>query len=255
MDINNLIAVVTGGASGLGEATVRNLLSHGAKVAILDMSEEAGSKLAEKLGEDVIFIPTDVSDETSVKNALDVTVEKFGGVHIAVNCAGIAPGQKVLGKNGPATLELFEKTMRINLIGTYNVIRLVAAIMAKNTPNEDGERGVIINTASVAAFEGQIGQVAYSASKCAIVGMTLPLSRELATHGIRVMCIAPGAFETPMIGGMPDNVRETLSKMVPFPSRFGRPAEYAMLVQTIVENPMLNGETIRLDGAARMPAR
>lgn len=255
MEVRGLTAVVTGGASGLGAATVRGFVARGAKVTILDMAEEAGRRLAAELGEDVVFVPTDVTSEESVKNALAVAGEKFGGVHVAVNCAGIAIGQKVLGRSGPTPLDQFEKSIRINLIGSYNVLRLVAAKMVDNTPNAEGERGVIINTASVAAFEGQIGQAAYSASKGGIVGMVLPIARELAAHGIRVMAIAPGVFETPMTQGMPAAVRDSLGSMTPFPPRFGRPAEYAMLVQAIVANPMLNGTTIRLDGAIRMQPR
>ncbi|OAT81224.1 3-hydroxyacyl-CoA dehydrogenase [Desulfotomaculum copahuensis] len=252
MRIDGLTAVVTGGASGLGEATVRMFVQHNAKVVILDVTEEAGKKIADELGENAIFVLTDVTSEESVKNALDIAVKKFGEVHVAVNCAGIAVGQKVLGKNGPSPLNLFEKAIRINLTGSYNVLRLAAGKMTLNMPNEEGERGVIINTASVAAFEGQIGQAAYSASKGGIVGMILPIARELAAYGIRVMGIAPGVFETPMVGGMSDNVRNSLGMMTPFPSRFGKPAEYALLVRSIVENPMLNGTTIRLDGAIRM---
>lgn len=252
MEIRGLAAVVTGGASGLGEATVRRLVGHGARVAVLDLAGENGGRLVAEMGKDVIFVPTDVTSEESVENALTVVEDKFGAIHLAVNCAGIAVGQKVVGKAGPAPIEPFEKSVRVNLIGTFNVIRLVAAKMMNNEPNGEGERGVIINTASVAAFEGQIGQAAYSASKGGVVGMILPIARELAVFGIRVVAIAPGVFETPMVAGMSSAVRDSLERMAPFPSRFGKPAEYAMLALHIVENPMLNGTTIRLDGAIRM---
>lgn len=252
MKIKDSVAVVTGGASGLGEATVRNLVKQGGKAAIFDLQEEAGNKLAAELGEGVIFVKTDVTDEASVQKAVNTTVEKLGGIHIVVNCAGIGVAQKVLGKKGPMPLENFNKVIQVNLVGSFNVIRLAAEKMVNNSPNEEGERGVIISTASVAAFEGQIGQAAYSASKGGIVGMILPIAREFAAHGIRVMGIAPGIFDTPMFDNLPDNVREALGKMVPFPSRLGKPPEYALLVQDIVENTMLNGTTIRLDGAIRM---
>jgi len=252
MKIKDSVAVVTGGASGLGEATVRNLVKQGGKAAIFDLQEEAGNKLAAELGEGVIFVKTDVTDEASVQKAVNTAVEKLGGIHIVVNCAGIGVAQKVLGKKGPMPLENFNKVIQVNLVGSFNVIRLAAEKMVNNSPNEEGERGVIVSTASVAAFEGQIGQAAYSASKGGIVGMILPIAREFAAHGIRVMGIAPGIFDTPMFDNLPDNVREALGKMIPFPSRLGKPSEYALLVQDIVENTMLNGTTIRLDGASRM---
>ncbi|SFQ95407.1 3-hydroxyacyl-CoA dehydrogenase [Desulfoscipio geothermicus] len=252
MEIKDSVAVVTGGASGLGEATVRNFVEHGAKAVILDMAEKNGNKLAGELGDSVIFVKTDVASDDSVKNAINLAVEKFGSIQIVVNCAGIAVAQKVLGKNGPMPLENFNKVIQVNLIGTFNVIRLAVEKMVQNIPNRDGERGVIINTASVAAFEGQIGQAAYSASKGGVVGMILPIAREFAAHGIRVMGIAPGLFETPMFDSLPEAAREALGKMTPFPPRLGRPSEFAMLVQQIVGNPMLNGATIRLDGAIRM---
>lgn len=252
MEVKGLVAVVTGGASGLGEATVRGFVGRGACAVILDTAAEKGRRLAAELGAEALFAAADVTSEESVNQALDSAVAKFGAIHVTVNCAGVATGQKVLGRGGPTPLDPFEKAVRINLIGSYNVLRLAAGRMVRNTPNGDGERGVIINTASVAAFEGQIGQAAYSASKGGIVGMVLPVARELAAHGIRVLAIAPGVMETPMVAGMPDNVRESLGTMTPFPPRFGRPAEYAALVQAIVENPYLNGTTIRLDGAIRM---
>ncbi|KJS17719.1 MAG: 3-hydroxy-2-methylbutyryl-CoA dehydrogenase [Peptococcaceae bacterium BRH_c4b] len=252
MDIKNTVAVVTGGASGLGEAVARNFVAQGAKVALLDMAEEKGNKLAGELGGQAIYINTNVADEESVQQAVNTTVEKFGGIHIVVNCAGIVIAQKVLGKKGVMPLENFNKIIQVNLVGTFNVIRLAVEKMAQNAPNDGGERGVIINTVSVAAYEGQIGQAAYSASKGGIVGMILPIARELAAHGIRVMGIAPGVFETPMFDMLPESAKEALGKMTPFPPRLGRPSEFAMLVEDIVRNPMLNGSTIRLDGAIRM---
>jgi len=255
LEIKNCVAMVTGGASGLGEATVRNIVANGGKAVILDVSEERGAKLVAELGDSAIFVKTDVTDEASVQAAVDRAIDAFGGVHIAVNCAGIGIAQKVLSKQGPHALDSFTRVIQVNLIGTFNVIRLAAAKMAANTPNEEGERGVIISTASVAAFEGQIGQVAYSASKGGVVGMTLPIARELASYGIRVMTIAPGLFETPMFDSLPESVRKALGAMTPFPSRLGYPEEYALLARSIIENPMLNGSTIRLDGAIRMQPR
>ncbi len=252
MIVRDNVAIVTGGASGLGKATVELLIREGAKVSILDLVEEAGEKLASELGEGVLFVKADVTDEESVQVAVDKTVDAFGGIHFVVNCAGIGIPGKVLGKKGPMPLSQFNKILQVNLVGTFNVIRLAAVKMVENEPNEDGERGVIINTASVAAFEGQIGQPAYSASKGGVVGMTLPIAREFADYGIRVVTIAPGIFDTPMLGQLPEKVRDALGKMVPFPKRLGRPSEYSKLVQHIIENPMLNGEVIRLDGAIRM---
>lgn len=252
MQVKDSVVLVTGGASGLGEATVRSFVDRGAKAAILDMSWEAGEKLASGLGGRAIFIKTDVADGDSVQQAVNTTVEKFGGIHVVVNCAGIGAAEKVLGKNGPASLENFSRVIQVNLVGSFNVIRLAAEKMAKNNPNEDGERGVIINTTSVAAYEGQIGQAAYSASKGGLVSMILPIAREFAVYGIRVMGIAPGIFDTPMLGQLPENVRTALGRMVPFPARLGKPLEFARLALDIVENPMLNGSTIRLDGAIRM---
>lgn len=255
MDVKNKVVLVTGGASGLGGATVEHLYKNGAKVVIADLQEKAGATLANRLGDNALFVRTDVTDENSVRAALDATEDKFGDLHILVNCAGISIAQKVLGKNKTMSLDNFSMVIRVNLIGTFNVTRLAAEIMSTNTPNEEGERGVIINTASVAAFEGQIGQVPYSASKAGVAGMTLPLAREFAAYGIRVMCIAPGIFDTPMFAMVLDKVREALAQNVPFPPRLGRPGEYAQLVQDIVENPMLNGTVIRLDGALRMQPR
>ncbi len=252
MDIKNVVALVTGGASGLGEATVRRIVHDGGKAVILDLAVDRGEKLATELGSNAIFQLTDVANEDSVQAAVERAVEVFGSITTVVNCAGIAVAEKVLGKNGHHVLASFTKVITINLIGSFNVIRLAAAQMAKNIPNYGGERGIIVNTASVAAFEGQIGQAAYSASKGGIVGMTLPIAREFAPQGIRVMTIAPGLFETPMFDTLPEAARQALGAMVPFPSRLGYPEEYALLVKSIIENPMLNGTTIRLDGAIRM---
>lgn len=255
MEVKGSVAVITGGASGLGEATVRNFVEGGGQVSILDVQEEKGQRLAAELGDDVIFCMTDVTDEQSVQNAIDKTMVAFGGIHIAVNCAGVGDAAKVLGKEGPMPMELFNKVVQINLVGTMMVTRLAAEKMVANPPNDDGEKGVVINTASAAAFDGQIGQPAYSASKAAVVGMTLPIAREFAEYGLRIVTIAPGLFETPLLAALPEKVRVSLGKMVPFPNRLGKPSEFAMLARQIVENPMLNGETIRLDGALRMAAK
>jgi NAD(P)-dependent dehydrogenase (short-subunit alcohol dehydrogenase family) len=255
MNVEGAVALVTGGASGLGEATVRELVGGGARAVIIDRPQSAGSQLAEQLGQAAIFTPADVTSEVEVSAAIEKAVTTFGTLHIAVNCAGVGTAMRTITKAGPMPLELFATCIQINLIGTFNVIRLAAAQMVKNTPNDDGERGVIINTASVAAFDGQIGQAAYSASKGGVVGMTLPIARDLASVGIRVVTIAPGTFDTPMLGLMPDSQRQALAAQIPFPSRLGRPSEFAALARHIVENAMLNGETIRLDGALRMPPR
>lgn len=256
MNIKNKVAIVTGGASGLGEATVRAIVANGGKALIMDLNMERGKAIVEELGKDkVIFDKTDVTSESQVKAALVHAVREFGTVNICVNCAGIGAGQKTVGKKGAHDLATFEKVIKINLIGTFNVLRLCAEIMQGNDPNEDGERGVIINTASVAAFDGQIGQVAYSASKGGIVGMTLPIARDLARAGIRCLTIAPGLFMTPLFQAAPQEVIDSLEKQVPFPARLGKPSEYAKLAQSIIENPMLNGEVIRLDGAIRMSPR
>lgn len=255
MELKDSVAVVTGGASGLGEACVRALLGGGGKVAILDFAEERGQKVASELGDAALFCLTDITKEEDVQAAMDKTVEAFDAVHIAVNCAGVGIPAKVLGKEGPMSMDHFNKVVQINLIGTMNVVRLAAEKMVKNQGNDDGEKGVVINVASVAAFDGQIGQAAYSASKAGVAGMTLPIAREFAEYGIRVMTIAPGIFLTPMLQGLDEKVQEALGKMVPFPKRLGEPSEFAALVQHIVENSMLNGEVIRLDGALRMAAR
>jgi NAD(P)-dependent dehydrogenase (short-subunit alcohol dehydrogenase family) len=245
--------LITGGGSGLGAACVREFAGAGANVIIADVNEATGSALAEELGERTVFASTDVSDEASVQAAVMLAKERYGGLHGAINCAGIAIAERVLGKHGPHSLASFRKVIEVNLIGTFNVIRLTASLMAEGEPDDAGERGVIVNTASIAAFEGQIGQAAYSASKGGVAAMTLPIARDLARSGIRVVTIAPGIFDTPMLAGLPEPARESLGKQVPFPSRLGRPDEYAALAHTIVLNQMLNGEVIRLDGALRMP--
>jgi NAD(P)-dependent dehydrogenase (short-subunit alcohol dehydrogenase family) len=255
MDIKGNAFIVTGGASGLGEATVRALVKKGGRVAIFDLSDEGGNALANELGESAIYCHTDVSSDASVQEAVSKTIETFGSISGAINCAGIGIPAKVVSKKGPMPLEKFTKVIDVNLVGTFNVIRLAAAKMAENTPNSEGERGVIINTASVAAYEGQVGQAAYSASKAGIVGMTLPIAREFADSGIRVVTIAPGLFETPMFAALPEKARESLQQQLPFPSRFGRPSEFALLVESILANPVINGETIRIDSAMRMQAR
>jgi len=255
MKIEGSTAVVTGGASGLGRATAERLIAQGGRVVILDLARSAGAEVAKGLGPRAVFAPADVTNPDEVAAGLAQAVDRFGGPHAVVNCAGVAIAEKTFGKRGPADLGAFTLVIQVNLIGSYNVIRLAAARMAQNTPNEDGERGVIVNTASVAAFDGQIGQAAYSASKGGIVGMTLPIARDLAEVGIRVCTIAPGLFDTPLMGMLPEPARVSLAKQVPFPPRLGRPAEYAMLACHIIENPMLNAETIRLDGAIRMQPR
>jgi NAD(P)-dependent dehydrogenase (short-subunit alcohol dehydrogenase family) len=252
MDITGKVALVTGGASGLGAGTAKMIVADGGHVVIADVNEAAGHALAKELGHTARFVRTDVTDAAQADAAVKTAMDAFGALHISVQCAGIADAQRVIGKSGPADLERFSKVIRINLIGAFNVARLAAWVMAPNAPNEEGERGVIINTASVAAFDGQIGQAAYAASKGGIAAMTLPLARDLSSVGIRVMAIAPGIFDTPMLAGMPDDVRASLAAMVPFPKRLGRPSDYAQLVRDIIENPMLNGEVIRLDGAIRM---
>ncbi len=255
MNIDNHVFLVTGGASGLGAATARMLVAGGGRVAIADTNRETGEALAAELGPTTRFILTDVADAASGRAATDAATNAFGALHGLVNCAGIAPAEKVLGKGEPLGLATFTKVVQINLIGAFNMIRQAATAMVRNEPNEAGERGVIVNTASVAAFEGQIGQAAYAASKGGMVAMTLPIARELSRSGIRVMTIAPGVMETPMLLGMPQELRDSLGKMAPFPSRLGKPAEFASLVRHILENTYLNGEVIRLDGAIRMGAK
>jgi NAD(P)-dependent dehydrogenase (short-subunit alcohol dehydrogenase family) len=256
MEIRGIGAVVTGGGSGLGEATARALAARGARVAVLDLGRSRGAAVAAELGSDACFAEADVTSPEQVAAALDRAVASFGAIHVAVNCAGIGMAGRTVDKDGkPFDLRLFARTVEVNLIGTFNVIRLAAAQMAKNTPNAEGERGVLVNTASVAAFDGQIGQAAYSASKGGVVGMTLPIARDLSAVGIRCCTIAPGLFATPMLMGLPEPAREKLAASIPFPSRLGHPSEYAALACHIVENPMLNGEVIRLDGALRMAPR
>jgi len=246
---------ITGGGSGLGAATARLFAENGARVALADVDEEAGKQMASQIGSSAEFVRTDVTDEESVQDALDSVVETFGSLNGVVNGAGISPAAKVVGKKGVHDLGLFTKTVEINLVGTFNVIRLAAIRLAENEPDDEGERGVMINTASVAAYDGQIGQAAYAASKGGVVALTLPVARELASSGIRVVTIAPGIFETPMLAALPEDAKESLGKQVPFPPRLGRPEEYAALAKHIVENQMLNGEVIRLDGAIRMAPR
>ena len=252
MEIKGLVAIVTGGASGLGEACVRDLVKGKAKVSIFDFDEERGKKLVTELDGAVIFCRTDVTDEKTVQTAINQTMDSFRAIHVVINCAGVGTSAKVLRKEGPMSMDHFNRVVRINLMGTMNTIRLAAEKMVKNIPNEDGEKGIVINTASVAAFEGQIGQAAYSASKAGVVGMTLPIAREFANYGIRVVTIAPGLFETPMLAGLSEKAEESLKKMTLFPKRLGKPMEFAKLAGHIIENPMLNGEVIRLDGAIRM---
>lgn len=255
MVLRSVNAVVTGGASGLGRATAGRIVAAGGRAALLDLPTSAGQEIAKTLGANAFFTAADVTSSEQVAAALEGARERFGGLNVLVNCAGIGTAMKTVGKSGPARLEDFTRVINVNLIGTFNCIRLAAALMAKNSPGADGERGVVINSASVAAFEGQIGQAAYSASKGGIVGMTLPIARDLAELGIRVVTIAPGIFDTPLLGTLPEPVRQSLARQVPFPQRLGQPDEYAALATHIIENGMLNGETIRLDGAIRMQPR
>ncbi len=256
MDIKQCVAVVTGGASGLGEAVIKYITAKGGKAAILDFDSDKGEKLATELGDSVIFCKTDVTDEVSVQKAIHDTIKSFGCIQVAVNCAGIVAPRKVIDKKGnPMPIDFFNKVIQVNLIGTMNVIRLTTVEMLKNTPNKDGEKGVVVNISSAAAFEGQAGQAAYSASKAAVVGMTLPLAREFSDHGIRFATIAPGLFMTPMMAGLPQKAQDALGQMMPFPKRLGKPEEFAMLTGQVIENPMINGETIRLDAALRLDAK
>ncbi|GAC1033030.1 3-hydroxyacyl-CoA dehydrogenase [Pseudomonas sp. No.21] len=255
MHIENRTFLITGGGSGLGLATAQALLAQGARVVLVDINAEAGAARAAELGDNARFLRADITREDEARAAVAAAVEAFGAVHGLINCAGIAPAEKVLGRKGVHGLDSFRRVVEVNLIGSFNMLRLVAEAMAGNEPDEQGERGVLINTASVAAFDGQMGQAAYAASKGGVAAMTLPLARDLARSGIRVMCIAPGIFETPMMAGMPQEVRDSLAADVPFPPRLGRPGEYAALVAHIIGNTMLNGEVIRLDGALRMAAK
>lgn len=255
MDIKGRAFIVTGGASGLGRAAAEAIIAAGGSAVLLDVNSETGEATAKALGEQARFAKADVTSEADVQAAVDLAKSAFGNLHGVVNAAGIGPAAKVLGKNGPHALDLFEKTVRVNLVGTFNVIRLAAAVMAQNTPLDTGERGVIVNTASIAAFDGQIGQPAYAASKGGIVGLTLPVAREFASIGIRCVTIAPGIFDTPLLAALPEAARVSLGQQVPFPSRLGNPAEYGALARHIIENVMLNGEVIRIDGSLRMAPR
>lgn len=252
MQFEQAMAVVSGGASGLGFATASKVVAAGGRVALLDVNEDQGAKSASELGEHARFIRTDISDEEQVRSAVREAADFMGGITLAVNCAGILLPARVLGREGPLPAGSFERSLKVNLLGSFILIKEAANLMQKNEPNTEGERGVVVNTASVAAFEGQVGQAGYSASKGGVVGMTLPVARELARFGIRVMTIAPGIFMTPMMAGLPEEVQQSLGAQVPFPPRLGKPEEYAELVAAIYGNPMLNGETIRLDGAIRM---
>lgn len=255
MKIDGKSALVSGGASGLGAATVKMLVRNGARVMIADLNQQVGEALAQELGGAAAFIKMDVTNPADVQNAINETVKRHGGLHIAVATAGIGVAEKLIGKNGLHDLDRFVRVLRVNLIGTFDVLRHAAQAMTANQPDDDGHRGVIVTTASIAAFEGQIGQVAYSASKGGVVAMTLPLARELARYGIRIVTIAPGVFHTPLLAGLPEAALQSLSQQAPFPPRLGKPEEYAALVQHIIENNMLNGETIRLDAAMRMASK
>lgn len=255
MRIQDNVFIVTGGGSGLGAATAKMIVDNGGKVVLADVNEAAGTAKAAELGASARFVKTDVADEASAVAAVEFTLETFGKLNGLVNCAGVCPGEKVVGRDAPHSLATFSRTVTVNLVGSFNMLRLAATAMSKGEANDKGERGIIINTASIAAMDGQIGQAAYAASKGGIVGMTLPIARELARFGIRVMTIAPGIFATPMVQAMPQEVQDSLGKLVPFPARLGDPAEFAQMCQAIVENPMLNGEVIRLDGAVRMAAK
>lgn len=254
ISLKGLVGLVTGGASGLGRAVVERLIQQGSRVVLCDLPSSKGHEVAKTLGDNCVFAPTDVTSEVDVDNALNLVKDKFGQLDAVVNCAGVGVAFKVYNfkKELPHGFEDFKRVLMVNTAGTFNVIRLAVGLIGKNQPNADGHRGIVVNTASVAAYDGQMGQVAYSASKGAIVGMTLPLARDLASQGIRCMTIAPGLYDTPLLAGLPEKVRKYLAATVPFPSRLGYPEEYAQLVQSIIENPMLNGEVIRIDGALRM---
>ncbi|MBT8074730.1 MAG: SDR family NAD(P)-dependent oxidoreductase [Xanthomonadales bacterium] len=252
MQLNNVKALITGGVSGLGLAVARKVIASGGQAVLLDINDDAGAAVEAELGGAATYIRTDVTSEQGVQDSVKLAVEHMGSVNVAVNCAGIIGAGRVLGREAPMALDFFTNTIHVNLVGSFNIIKAVGVAMESNTPNDDGERGVIISTASVAAYDGQIGQAAYSASKGGIVGMTLPIAREFARIGVRVNAVAPGIFWTPMVDGMPEHIQESLSASIPFPSRLGKPEEYAELVAHIVENGYLNGETIRLDGAVRL---
>ena len=255
MKLEDSVFLISGAGSGLGAAVAAMAVDAGARAVLLDVNADRGEALAAQLGDVTRFVLADVANPQEGERAVSTAVDAFGHIDVLVNCAGVAPGEKIIGREGPHSLESFARTVTINLVGTFNMVRLAADAMAKQQPGQTGERGVIVNTASVAAFEGQIGQAGYAASKGGVAALTLPAARELARHAIRVMAIAPGIFETPMMAGMPQDVQDALGASVPFPPRLGRPSEYAALVRHIVENPMLNGEVIRLDGALRMPSR
>jgi NAD(P)-dependent dehydrogenase (short-subunit alcohol dehydrogenase family) len=252
MNLNEVRAVITGGASGLGFAVAEHLSAHGGKVTLFDIQDTQGQKAAQSLGAAATFQHCDVSSETSIDTAMHSAAASMGGLNVVVNCAGVGTAGRILGRNGPMPVEQFTRTIQINLVGTFMCDRAAAVIMQNNAPGPDGERGVLIHTSSVAAFEGQIGQAAYTATKAAVAAMTLPIARELALFGIRCVAIAPGIFHTPMLGSLPPEVQESLGKQIPFPSRLGKPEEFAALAASIITNPMLNGTTIRLDGAIRM---
>jgi 3-hydroxyacyl-CoA dehydrogenase / 3-hydroxy-2-methylbutyryl-CoA dehydrogenase len=255
MKLDGASALVAGGASGLGEATTRKLYEAGASVVIADLNAEKGEALADELGERASFMEANVTEEEPVKAAVDAAASADGGLRVSVCCAGIGWAQRTASKSGPHDLQIFKNVIEVNLVGTFNVLRLAAAAMSDNDPDQDGERGVCVNTASIAAYDGQIGQIAYSASKGGIVGLTLPAARDMAGRGVRVVTIAPGLFDTPLLAALPEEARQALGAGIPFPSRLGQPAEYAELVAQVVANPMLNGETVRLDGALRMPPK
>jgi 3-hydroxyacyl-CoA dehydrogenase/3-hydroxy-2-methylbutyryl-CoA dehydrogenase len=255
MNHKDVVALVTGGASGLGEASILELIKKGAKIVIVDVDVNKGEKLAANIGANAIFVKTDVTSEADVRQTIQKAIDTFGKINVVINCAGVVNPGKIIGKKGPLSLESFNKVLQINLAGTLNVIKQAVEKMMNNTPDEEGEKGVIINSASIAAFDGQIGQAAYSASKAGIVGMTLPIAREISDYGIRIVTIAPGIFDTPMMAGLPSAVKEDMAKTVPFPKRLGKPVEFAKLALHIIENTMLNGCCIRLDGALRMPPK
>ncbi|WP_173934510.1 3-hydroxyacyl-CoA dehydrogenase [Chelativorans sp. Marseille-P2723] len=255
MQIKNGVFIVTGAGSGLGAAVAHSFAEEGARLVLVDINRDAVESVASELGDIAVAAHADVTEEAGGQAAVKLALDRFAHVNGLINCAGIAPGERVVGREGPHRLDSFARAISINLIGTFNMIRLAADAMVKEEPNEDGERGVIINTASIAAFDGQIGQAAYAASKGGVVSLTLPVMRELARYGIRVATIAPGIFETPMVAGLPAEVQKSLGSSIPFPPRLGRPAEYAALAKHICENPMLNGEVIRLDGGIRMAPR
>lgn len=255
MNLSGLTALVTGGASGLGNETARGLVTAGSRVVVVDLADSDGEAVADELGESAIFCAADVRSEQDVQAAIDAGVGHFGGLQVAVNCAGIAPAMRTVGRDGPHDLDLFRRAVEVNLIGTFNVARLAADQMGRQEPDEGGERGVIVSTASIAAFDGQIGQTAYAASKGGVVALTLPMARDLARSAVRVVTIAPGTFDTPMLAGLPPEARDALAENIPHPHRLGNPADFALLVRQVVTNPYLNGEVIRLDGALRMAAR